>query len=164
MTLILSVDCGLTGALAWLRKDKDGSIHLLAVADMPTAMAKQGATVKAHLQSSALAAIMHNPVLPKPDACVIEQVGAMPKQGVTSMFRFGYAAGMVEGCAAALGLPIHFMRSNQWQPLAGVRHGDDAGRLRATQLFPAQAMEFARKKDHNRADAALIGYAFLKLF
>lgn len=164
MRLILSADPGLTGALAWLRKDPDGSIHLLNVADIPTAKAQQGKTLKSHVQTSVLAAIMGNPVYPKPEAVVIEAVHAMPGQGVTSMFRFGYVAGILEGVAAGLGLPIHFMRTNEWQPLAGVRKGDDAGRLRATQLFPEQAMTFARKMDHNRADAALIGFAFLKKF
>ena len=36
---------------------------------------------------------------------VIEQVSAMPKQGVASTFRFGYACGAIYGAVVALGLP-----------------------------------------------------------
>lgn len=161
MPLILAVDPGLTGALAWLDRKTDGSTHLLAVADMPTAKAKQGKTLKSHVQPHVLSQLMVNSIM-RPDMVVVEEVHAMPGQGVTSMFRFGYVAGVIAGVVAGLGLPLHFMRTNEWQPLAGVKQGDDAGRLRATQLFPAQAMLFARKMDHNRADAALIGYAFAR--
>lgn len=161
MPLILAVDPGLTGALAWLDHRRDGSTHLLAVADMPTAKAKQGKTVKSHVQPHVLAQLMGNPIM-RPDAVVVEEVHALPGQGVTSMFRFGFVAGIVAGVAGGLGYPLHYMRINEWQPIAGVRKGDDAGRLRATQLFPERAMLFARKMDHNRADAALIGYAFAR--
>jgi crossover junction endodeoxyribonuclease RuvC len=41
---------------------------------------------------------------------VIEQVTAMPKQGVTSMFRFGYSSGGIYGAVVALGLPVSFVR------------------------------------------------------
>lgn len=161
MPIILAVDPGLTGALAWLDRRADASIHLLAVVDMPTAKAKQGKTEKSHVQPHVLAQIMANPII-RPEAVVVEDVHALPGQGVTSMFRFGFVAGVIAGVAAGLGYPLHHVRTNEWQPLAGVRKGDDAGRLRATQLFPDQAMLFARKMDHNRADAALIGYAFAK--
>jgi crossover junction endodeoxyribonuclease RuvC len=161
-TTILAVDPGLTGALAWMQKDPDGAIRLLAVADMPTATAQVGKSLKAHVQPALLADLMQNPAMPGPEALVIEKVNAMPGQGVTSMFRFGFVAGMIEGVGAALRLPIHHLRSNEWQPIAQVKRGDDAGRLRALQLFPEHSQTFARKKDHNRADAVLIGYAFLK--
>lgn len=161
MPVILAVDPGLTGALAWLDRRPDGGIDLLAVVDMPTAKARQGKSEKSHVQPHVLAAVMGNPAL-RPVAVVVEDVHAMPGQGVTSMFRFGYAAGIVAGTAAGLGYPLHTVRPNEWQPLAGVRKGDDAGRLRAAQLFPQHATLFARKMDHNRADAALIGYAFCR--
>jgi len=163
MTLVLAVDPGLTGALAWLRADhQTKTIHLLGVADIPTAQAQQGKVLKNHIQPSLLADLMENPALPRPDAVVIEAVNAMPGQGVTSMFRFGYVAGVIHGVASALRFPVHTMRTNEWQLPAGVRKGDDAGRLRAVNLFPEHSQLFSRKMDHNRADAALIGYSFLK--
>ena len=41
---------------------------------------------------------------------VVEQVNAMPGQGVTSMFNFGQTFGAIKGVCAALGLPIYFVR------------------------------------------------------
>jgi len=163
VTTILAVDPGLTGALAWLEfNHARKTIHLIGVADMPTAKAQQGKTIKSHVQPAVLADMMRNPAMPTPSMVVIEDVHAMPGQGVTSMFRFGFVTGVCHGVAAALGLPISFMRPSEWQTPAGVRKGDDAGRLRAVQLFPEQSQLFSRKMDHNRADAALIGYSFLK--
>ena len=41
---------------------------------------------------------------------VVEQVNAMPGQGVTSMFNFGQTFGAIKGVCAALELPIFFVR------------------------------------------------------
>lgn len=155
--IIAAIDPGLTGAVAWLDSEGD----LLAIHDMPTAQAKQGKTMKTHLLLPVLADLLANPVL-TPDRVVIEEVHAMPGQGVTSMFRFGLTAGQIQGVCAGLGLPTDYMRPRDWQKIAEVRQGKDAGRLRATQIWPDRSDLFARAKDHNRADAALIGYAYLK--
>lgn len=159
--LILSVDPGLTGALAWLERKPDGGIHLLAVADIPTVKAKVNGSEKAHVNLPELAALMG--LTFNPSAVIIEDVSAAPGQGVTSTFRFGQVKGQIEGVAAALRYPIHYMRPSEWQrPATVLGKGDDASRLAATRLFPNNSQYFARKMDHNRADAALIGYAFLK--
>lgn len=158
--IIAAIDPGLSGAVAFLKLRADGTVGLLYIEDMPTAQAKQGKSMKAHLLIPALADILRNPLF-YPQHVVIEEVAAMPGQGVTSMFRFGYCAGAIAGVCAGLGLPTSFVRPQVWQKVAGVRHGDDAGRLRAIQVFPRQSNLFKRKMDHNRADAALIGYAYL---
>jgi crossover junction endodeoxyribonuclease RuvC len=167
---IAAVDPGLTGALAVLFQDDEDKVYLLGVHDLPTAQAKQGKTIKSHLLLPAFADMLKTagPMSwaglsdgDLPDEIVIEEVGAMPGQGVTSMFRFGYTAGAIAGVAAGLQIPVNFIRPNVWYKTASVRPGPDAGRLRANQLFPKQATLFARKKDHNRADAVLIGYAHL---
>ena len=41
---------------------------------------------------------------------VVEQVSAMPGQGVTSMFNFGQSFGVIKGVCAAMQLPIYFVR------------------------------------------------------
>lgn len=158
---VLAADPGLTGALAWLRARADGGIELLSVVDLPTAQAHQGGKVKTHLLPAAILDLIRNPTF-SPSHFVLEQVSARPGQGVTSMFRFGHTAGLLEGLAVGAGLPVTHLSPARWMALAGVRKGEDAGRLRAVQLFPEHAFWFARKKDHNRADAALIGYAFLR--
>jgi len=87
----------------------------------------------------------------------IEQVSAMPGQGVTSMFRFGEAFGIVVGVVAALGLPIHFVAPATWKKHHGLIGSDkDQARTRAIELYPHLASQMTRKKDIGRADALLI--------
>lgn len=157
---VIGVDPGITGALALLQAGP--SPRLIEVADMPTATKRVNSRAKQHIIAPALADLLKRWTdLPfEADFEVfIEEVHAMPGQGVTSMFRFGHAAGLVHGVAAGLGLRISEITPRDWQTVVRVRSDPDAGRLRASQLFPLMAGEFARKKDHNRADATLIGYA-----
>jgi crossover junction endodeoxyribonuclease RuvC len=88
---------------------------------------------------------------------VIEDVSAMKGQGVTSSFRFGRAAGAVEGGLSALKVPTTFVRPAIWKRDFGVKakHVEDIRAL-AIQTWPDQAHRFSRRLDHNRAEAALI--------
>ncbi len=92
----------------------------------------------------------------RPDLAIIERVGAMPGQGVTSMFNFGAAYGTVIGVVAALKIPVHFVTPGKWKKHFGLSADKEEARARALQLWPARAELFARKKDHGRAEAALI--------
>jgi crossover junction endodeoxyribonuclease RuvC len=96
----------------------------------------------------------------------IEQVSAMPGQGVTSMFNFGMAYGFVQALAFSAGVPVSFIRPQEWKKLVGIPVGSDksASRIRASQLFPNDADKWAKVKDDGLAEAALIAYAgMLKL-
>jgi crossover junction endodeoxyribonuclease RuvC len=87
----------------------------------------------------------------------IERVGAMPKQGLASTFRFGYAAGIVHAMILGTKTPTLFVLPQVWRRAVGVTGtGKDACRARAQELFPKSADAFARVKDEHRADAALI--------
>jgi crossover junction endodeoxyribonuclease RuvC len=100
------------------------------------------------------------------DCVFIEQVGAMPGQGVTSMFNFGDRFGFVKALAYSAGVPVTFMRPQEWKKLVGIPSGSEKGasRLRASQLFPQHSDNWARVKDDGRAEAVLIAYAgMLKL-
>ena len=122
----------------------------LDVFDMPVMEVKNKRQVNAQLLANILA--QHEaPVY-------IEQVGAMPGQGVTSMFNFGKSFGICLGVAAGLRYPTTTVIPNQWQRAVKTQCGKDGNRHRACQLFPAYAHLFARKKDDGRADAALISY------
>jgi crossover junction endodeoxyribonuclease RuvC len=86
---------------------------------------------------------------------VIEEVHAMPKQGVASTFRFGAAFGVAVGVIQATGLPMEFVQPAQWKKRAGVlRTAKDYARTRALELYPHA--DLARKRDQGRADALLI--------
>ena len=88
---------------------------------------------------------------------MVEAVAAMPGQGVSSTFRFGQAVGAVAGVTAALGLPIQWVAPGVWKRSLRLSADKEQSRQRALELWPGFASRFARKADHNRAEAALIG-------
>ena len=62
------------------------------------------------------------------------------KQGVSSTFTFGHAAGAVEGLCAAMRIPVTLVTPQAWKKRAGLIGKDkDAARSRAVQLWPRWA-------------------------
>jgi len=152
---IAGVDPGATGAVAII----DTQLGTLELIDMPVRTVKIRTTKRQRVDAAALGLELHNRTL---DEAVVEQVAARPGQGVSSMFHFGRALGVVEGVFAALLVPVRHVRPQEWQRAARVRGGEhvkDHARDRAVQLFPAYAACFGRKRDSGRADATLIAYA-----
>ena len=147
--MILGIDPGASGALAWL--DDDG--HLVDVADMPTMTITVGKAAKREIDCHALADLI---VRRKVDHVWIEKVHAMPGNGATSMFAFGRAFGHCEMAVIALGRPLSYVTPQAWAKSTGTGKGKDASRLRACQLWPESSHLFARVKDDGRAEAALI--------
>ena len=97
---IIGVDPGLNGALAVLDGNK-----IIEVFDIP--VMAEGKKNKRQLNSAELSSILRNNMLNNENTVVVvEQVNAMPGQGVTSMFNFGQTFGAIKGICAALGLPI----------------------------------------------------------
>lgn len=92
-----------------------------------------------------------------PDHAFVEQVSAMPKQGVSSGFRFGRAAGAIDAVIACCGVPVTYIAPQRWKKFHGLKGSDkEASRARALQLAPDLSSLLARKKDHGRAEAVLI--------
>jgi crossover junction endodeoxyribonuclease RuvC len=88
---------------------------------------------------------------------VVEQVSAMPGQGVTSMFNFGQSFGVLKGVCAAMQLPIFFVRPAKWKKYYDLINSQkDSSRVKAIQMFPKFSSMLSRKKDTNKADAILI--------
>jgi crossover junction endodeoxyribonuclease RuvC len=88
---------------------------------------------------------------------VIEQVSAMPGQGVTSMFNFGQSYGILKGICSAMQLPMYFVRPAKWKKYFNLINSEkDASRTRAIEIFPYFSTQLSRKKDNNKADAILI--------
>ncbi|MEA5089400.1 hypothetical protein [Solidesulfovibrio sp.] len=90
----------------------------------------------------------------------LEKVGAMPGQGVVSMFSFGENCGIWKGILAALGIPYVCPRPQDWQRgIVDRKAGKDtkaASLATARRLFPDA--DLGRKKDHGRADALLLAW------
>jgi len=89
---------------------------------------------------------------------VTERVSAMPKQGISSAFNFGRGLGIVEGVLAASMLPTTFVSPAKWKGAMGLNRDGEASRVLATRLYPSQAGALRRVKDHNRAEAILLGH------
>jgi crossover junction endodeoxyribonuclease RuvC len=152
VTLFIGIDPGLSGAIAFY----DLESGRLSVDDMPTVEIKRNGKDKKEINPHALADIFTG--IDVPCSAVLERVGAMPGQGVTSVFSFGRSVGVIEGVLAASFIKVTIVTPQTWQKAAGVRGGKDGARLRASELFPAYAPLFSRKKDDGRADAALMAW------
>ena len=88
---------------------------------------------------------------------VVEQVNAMPGQGVTSMFNFGQTFGAIKGICAALGLPIFLVRPAKWKKhFELINSSKDASRTKAIEMYPSASEQLSKKKDVNKSDAILI--------
>ena len=96
---------------------------------------------------------------------VIEQVSAMPGQGVTSMFNFGQSFGVLKGICSAMQLSMHFIRPAKWKKYFGlIKTEKDASRTKVIEIFPYISSKFSRKKDSNKADATLIASFFYNTY
>ena len=156
MSCILGVDPGFGGALAFLH-----SFGKLEVHDMPVVEIERNGKRKRTIDAAAVAAMIR---AHRPTHAVVERVGAMPGQGVASTFAFGRGVGQIEGVITALAVPMDYVAPRVWQAALRVPKGKDGSRLRASELLPAYAGEWRRKRDDGRAEAALIAlYALLHL-
>ena len=156
--VVLGVDPGLSGGLAIVEGGPGiGTTRLLAAGDVPTSgdKAKRRVDVPAVLEW-----IRRYP----PGAAVIERAQAMPDQGASSGFSYGRAVGALEACVQGLMIPLTIIESSSWKKAHGLIHRDkEDSRQRAIMLFPSGQASFARKLDHNRAEAALIAHFGLSL-
>jgi crossover junction endodeoxyribonuclease RuvC len=143
---IISIDPGLSGAWAVI---VDGRAE--SCGDMPVSGEGAGRRVAA----SVLRGYVHNAV---PELAVVERVGAMPKQGVASMFRFGMAYGAALAVPAVLGIAVELVEPSAWKRHFKLIGKDkEASRQKALDLCPDLAGLLRRKMDHGRAEAILIG-------
>ena len=96
---------------------------------------------------------------------VVEQVSAMPGQGVTSMFNFGQSFGVLKGVCAAMQLPFFFVRPAKWKKYFNlINSAKDASRTRAIEIFPYFSSQLSKKKDSNKADAILIASFYYETY
>jgi len=146
--IIFGMDPGFTGGIAAL----DTDTGMLEVVDMPVFDNKQGKKI---INTHEL----HRLLTPQPGTPymgVIEQVGAMPKQGVSSTFRFGEGYGALQMAVVAHGLTLHYVTPGRWKKHFGLSRDKGVSRSLATQQFPLNAQDFKRVKDDGRAEAAMI--------
>jgi len=148
---IIGIDPGLTGAIAILEDNK-----VLNIFEMP--VMSEGTKNKRQLNSAQLVSLLNDNIPNKEEVSVIvEQVNAMPGQGVTSMFNFGQTFGAIKGICAALGLPIFFVRPSKWKKhFELINSSKDSSRTKVIEMYPSLSNELSKKKDVNKSDAILI--------
>ena len=159
--LIIGIDPGISGSICFLQNGivKD-------VIEMPT-MA-EGKKNKKQVNSSQIFNEISERIKKidkKNIKVVIEQVSAMPGQGVTSMFNFGQSFGVLKGICSAMSLPVYYVRPAKWKKYFNLINSEkDASRTRAIEIFPYFSAQLSRKKDSNKADAILISSFFFETY
>ena len=148
---IIGIDPGLSGGIAILENNKVKELF-----DMP--VMADGKKNKRQLNSALLAQLVKENIKDIENTImVVEQVNAMPGQGVTSMFNFGQTFGAIKGICAALNLPIFFVRPAKWKKhFELINSSKDASRTKVIEMYPSIAEKLSRKKDVNKSDAILI--------
>tara|TARA_Y100000590_G_C15540224_1_gene946649 strand:- start:169 stop:663 length:495 start_codon:yes stop_codon:yes gene_type:complete len=148
---IIGIDPGLNGAIAVLQENKVKEIFDVPV--MP-----EGKKNKRQLNSAQLVKLLKDIISDNKEvAVIVENVSAMPGQGVTSMFNFGQTFGAIKGICAALGLPIFFVRPAKWKKHFDlINSSKDASRTKAIEMYPSLSDQLSKKKDVNKSDAILI--------
>ena len=159
--LIIGIDPGISGAICFF---DNGQVK--EIIDMP--VMADGKKNKRQINGPQT----YNEILkrinnyPKKDiTVVIEQVSAMPGQGVTSMFNFGQSFGVIKGICSAMQLSTFFIRPAKWKKYFGlIKTEKEASRTKVIEIFPYISSELSRKKDSNKADAVLIASYFYNTY
>ena len=156
---IIGIDPGLSGAIAVLENNK-----VLNMFDMP--VMSEGKKNKRQLNSALLVSLINENIEKGEEiTVVVEQVNAMPGQGVTSMFNFGQSFGILKGICSAMQLSVYFVRPAKWKKYFNLINSEkDASRTRAIEIFPYYSSHLSRKKDSNQADAILIASFFFETY
>ena len=159
--LVIGIDPGISGSICFFQ---DGKI--IDVVEMPTMI--EGKKNKKQVNGSQIfneISYRIKKVDKKEIKVVIEQVSAMPGQGVTSMFNFGQSFGILKGICSAMQLPMYFVRPAKWKKYFNlINSEEDASRARAIEIFPYFSSQLSRKKDSNKADAILIASFYYETY
>ena len=159
--LVIGIDPGISGSICFF---KDGKI--IDVIEMPNMI--DGKKNKRQVNGSQVYNEISSRItsIEKKDIkVVIEQVSAMPGQGVTSMFNFGQSFGILKGICAAMQLSMYFVRPAKWKKYFNlIKSEKDASRTKAIEIFPYFSSQLSKKKDSNKADAILIASFYYETY
>jgi crossover junction endodeoxyribonuclease RuvC len=157
MRYYLGIDPGISGALAVLDENED----IVQIFDMPTLEVITGKSKKQRVNPQSIVSELK---LFKDQRIegLIEQVNAMPNQGVTSMFSFGRSLGILEGVLAGLDIPYNLVTPTVWKKRMGVNSSKDGTRELAMRTWSSKSELFKRKKDDGRAEAALLALYLIR--
>jgi len=153
---VLGVDPGVSGGLAVVEIIDGAAPVLVECSDIPVV----GTGAKERVDVAAIRNFIDRH---KPIRALIERAQAMPKQGVSSGFKYGRAIGAIEATVALCSIPVEIIEPSAWKRHWHLPGKDkESGRQKALQLFPAAHAALARKKDHGRAEAMLIALYYVE--
>ena len=159
--LVIGIDPGITGSICFFEDGK--IIDLIEMPNMADGKKQKRQVNGAQIYNEIL--LRTKNVDKKNIKVVIEHVSAMPGQGVTSMFNFGQSFGVLKGICSAMQLSMHFVRPAKWKKFFNLINAEkDASRTKAIEIFPYISTQLSRKKDANKADAALIASFFYETY
>jgi crossover junction endodeoxyribonuclease RuvC len=145
----IGIDPGVSGAIAVL--DFDGNVDLY---DMPVMEYSVGKRKKRRIDMVLTRNLFRNMANSGHEA-FIEEVHAMPGQGVTSMFNMGYGLGALHAILNCLYIRTTRVRPQEWKKEFGLIKKDKGDSIRVAQeLFPHA--DITLKKHHGRAEALLL--------
>jgi Holliday junction resolvasome RuvABC endonuclease subunit len=84
----------------------------------------------------------------------MEQVHAMPKQGISSTWNFARAVGVISAVCELTNYPFHLVSPQKWKKHFNLTADKNEALDLARKLFPKAPLKL--KKDINRAEALLI--------
>ena len=159
--LVIGIDPGISGSICFLQNGR-----IIDAIEMPTMT--DGKKNKKQVNGSQIFNEISERIkrLDENDTrVIIEQVSAMPGQGVTSMFNFGQSFGILKGICSAMQIPMYFVRPTKWKKYFNLINSEkDASRTRAIEIFPYFSSRLSKKKDSNKADAILIASFYYETY
>lgn len=131
--MIIGIDPGQTGGIAYI-DHASGQSHAMPMPVM-------GKDIDGHELANALRGLTI-------DTVILEKVHAMPKQGVSSTFKFGMGFGLVIGVCEALGIPYRLVTPQAWKKtvLAGTAKDKDAAVAFVRRAYPSIDLTPGRKR------------------
>ena len=159
--IIVGIDPGIAGAICFFSNG-----NVIDVIDMP--IMPEGKKNKKQVNGRQIfneIKLIKSKFLNENISVVVEQVSAMPGQGVTSMFNFGQSFGVIKGICSAMEPPIYYVRPAKWKKYFNLINSEkDASRTKAIEIFPYFSSQLSKKKDSNKADAILIANFYYETY
>ena len=159
--IIIGIDPGISGSICFFENGK--VIDIVEMPNMANGKKNKKQVNGAKIYNEIFSRIKN--YNKKDIKVVIEQVSAMPGQGVTSMFNFGQSFGVLKGVCSAMQLPMYFVRPAKWKKYFNLINSEkDASRTKAIEIFPYISSQLSKKKDANKADAILLASFFFETY
>lgn len=161
MTYVIGIDPGLSGGVAILNPDKS----LYDLYDMPSCPKSAS---KNWVNADKLNSIIEN-IISEPDCkeviAIVEDVHAMPGQGVTSMFTFGEGLGCIRGVLVANAIPIVWITPQKWKKYFNLSKEKNVSTAKACNLYPQHTNLLVTPRGRSidgRAEALLIARWYIE--